>query len=589
MSEVPAVCARGVAFTYPGVADSIPAAAVLTDLSLEVAPGECLGLMGANGVGKTTLCRLVAALAPRLTGGELRGRLTILGLDATRIEPGSLAGLVGIAFQEVEHQLFNSTVEAELAWGLEALGLPPAEIARRIGWALEVVGLEVALSRPPASLSGGEQRRLALAVALSTQPELLVLDEPLSGLDPAGVREVLAALGALRRETAAAILVTESNPEGVLALADRMAVLAGGRVALEGTPREVFGRVEELAEVGAAIPQLAQLAEALNSGLGTRFSFLTLDEAEQALAPVLSGEDMPAAAPSTLPAPEMPSALAPVACGTRGTEAFCFERVVFNYPEGPAVLHEVELAVPAGQFVALVGANGSGKTTLAKQVIGLLRPGGGRVRVQGRDAAQLSVGQLAQQVGYLFQHPERQIFASTVWDEVAFGPQNLGLERAVIEERVAAALARFGLTALVAAPPAVMSYALRRLVTLASVAAMEPAILVLDEPTVGLDAPGRAATLDWVHELHAGGRTILLVTHDMAAAAQAERMVVLEAGRVVADDRPAGIFRRPELMEQAALEAPPVALLAARLGLPAEVLEVGAMVRILTDRVDLGG
>lgn len=580
MSDDPAVWARGVAFTYPAVADSIPAAAVLTDLSLEVAPGECLGLMGANGVGKTTLCRLVTALAPRLTGGELKGRLTILGLDATRIKPGALAGRVGIAFQEVEHQLFNSTVEAELAWGLEALGLPPPEIARRIGWALEVVGLEVALSRPPASLSGGEQRRLALAVALSTQPELLVLDEPLSGLDPAGVREVLAALGALRRETAAAILMTESNPEGVLALADRMAVLAGGRVALEGTPREVFGRVEELAEVGAAIPQLAQLAEALNSGLGTRFSFLTLDEAEEALAPVLPREDTPAAAPS---------ALAPLARGKRGTEAFCFERVVFNYPEGPPVLHEVELAVPTGQFVALVGANGSGKTTLAKQVIGLLRPAGGRVRVQGRDAAQLSVGQLAQQVGYLFQHPERQIFASTVWDEVAFGPRNLGLEPAAIKERVAAALARFVLSDLAAAPPAVMSYALRRLVTLASVAAMEPAILVLDEPTVGLDAPGRAATLDWVHELHGGGRTILLVTHDMAAAAQAERMVVLEAGRVVADDRPAGIFRRPELMAQAALEAPSVALLAARLGLPAEVLEVGAMVRVLRERVDFAG
>ena len=152
MSDDPAVCARGVAFSYPAVADSIPAAAVLTDLSLEVVPGECLGLMGANGAGKTTLCRLVAALAPRLTGGELRGGLVILGLDATGIEPGSLAGRVGIAFQEVEHQLFNSTVEAELAWGLEALGLPPPEIARRIGWALEVVGLEVALSRPPASL-----------------------------------------------------------------------------------------------------------------------------------------------------------------------------------------------------------------------------------------------------------------------------------------------------------------------------------------------------------------------------------------------------------------------------------------------------
>ena len=237
-------------------------------------------------------------------------------------------------------------------------------------------------------------------------------------------------------------------------------------------------------------------------------------------------------------------------------------------------------AIPAGQFVALVGANGSGKTTLARHIIGLLRPAAGRVLVDGRETASLSVAELARQVGYLFQHPERQIFASAVWDEVAFGPRNLGLDADAVATRVGAALARFELTALAQAPPAVLSYALRRLVTLASVAAMEPAVLVLDEPTVGLDAPGWATTLAWCREVHRAGRTVLLITHDMEVAALAERVVVLEGGRVIADGAPAAIFARPELLAQASLEPPPVAALAQRLGLPPTVLDVPAFLAL---------
>jgi energy-coupling factor transport system ATP-binding protein len=523
--------------------------------------------MGANGAGKTTLCRLVTALAPQHTGGELSGRLTVLGHDSSQVEPAALAGRVGVTFQEVEHQLFNATVEAEVAWGLEALGMPPDEMARRLQWALEVVGLDVDLSRSPASLSGGQQRRLALAVALASRPELLVLDEPVGGLDPAGAREVLDALAALRQETRAAILMTESNPEAVLALADEVAVLADGQVAADGPPDSVFARADMLGQLGVAVPQLARLAAGLNAKLETDYSFLTLDAAEQAL--VMKFHPQGSAPPvSGRQAEDV------MQVGGSGPPALSFKKVAFSYPSGPPVLHEIELGIPAGQFVALIGANGSGKTTLAKHTIGLLRPEAGAVWVNGEDAAGLPVGQLAQRVGFLFQQPERQIFASTVWEELAFGPRNLGLQAAVVEERVSFSLAYFALTELADTPPAVLSYALRRLVTLASLAAMEPAILVLDEPTVGLDAQGWAVTLDWVEELHADGRTVLLVTHDMRAAARAERAIVLTDGRIIADAPPAKVFRQPELLARAALEPPPVAALAKRLGLPAEVLDV---------------
>jgi energy-coupling factor transport system ATP-binding protein len=227
------------------------------------------------------------------------------------------------------------------------------------------------------------------------------------------------------------------------------------------------------------------------------------------------------------------------------------------------VLRGVSLAVRPGDFLALVGANGSGKTTLIKHFNGLLRPRRGEIRVAGQDTAGRSMGELARQVGYLFQRPEQQIFSPTVRQELAFGPHNLGLPQAEIEVRVEAALARFRLTAVAGQPPAILSYGLRRRVTLASLAAMDPPVLVLDEPTVGLDARGLEETFGWLTELRAQGRTIVLVTHDMTlAAAHAERIVVLCQGQVIGDGPPAELFQQTELLARAALVPPPVIALA---------------------------
>ena len=244
------------------------------------------------------------------------------------------------------------------------------------------------------------------------------------------------------------------------------------------------------------------------------------------------------------------------------------------------VLRGIDLSVPRGQFVALVGANGSGKTTLVKHLNGLLRPRRGRLCVVGQDTAPCSVGELARQVGYLFQHPEQQIFSASVRQEVAFGPRNLGLSAAEVDRRVDAALIRFDLAAIADAPPAILSYGLRRRVTLASLAAMDPPVLVLDEPTVGLDAPGLRETLNWLAELQARDHTILLVTHDMALVTEhAERAVVLHQGQILADGRPAELFRQADLLARASLTPPPVMALAQALrphGLQGDGLTVEA-------------
>ena len=238
--------------------------------------------------------------------------------------------------------------------------------------------------------------------------------------------------------------------------------------------------------------------------------------------------------------------------------------LVFWYDdENAPVLRGLELAVQRGEFLALVGANGSGKTTLTKHFNGLLRPRHGRVRVNGQETTSRSVGELARDVGYLFQNPEQQIFSPTVRQEVAFGPQNLGLSSAEVEAQVDEALDRFRLADVADSPPAILSYGLRRRVTLASLAAMDPPVLVLDEPTVGLDAPGLAETFDWLAELHAKGRTIVLVTHDMALAAEhADRVVAMHEGRIIASAPPAELFQQRELLSQTLLAAPPVLALA---------------------------
>jgi cobalt transport protein ATP-binding subunit len=255
----------------------------------------------------------------------------------------------------------------------------------------------------------------------------------------------------------------------------------------------------------------------------------------------------------------------------------------FWYQRGNPVLHGVNLHVPGGQFLAIVGANGSGKTTLVKHFNGLLRPRRGQVTVQGQETTRRSVGELARQVGFLFQHPEQQIFSASVRREVAFGPQNLGLTPSEVEARVEAALARFDLLDIAESPPAILSYGIRRQVTLASLAAMDPPILVLDEPTVGLDGRGVRETFAWLEEMHAGGRTVVLVTHDMNLVAEyAERAVVLSQGRILGDGEPAALFGQADLLRHASLKLPPVMALAEALrprGLAGHALTVEAFSR----------
>lgn len=565
---------EGLHFSYPPRLPDGPSVEVLRGLTLHAPAGQALAIMGPTSSGKTTLALLLAGLAPEMTGGQVRGQAWVAGLDPVTTSPARLSHTVGLVFQEPERQLFNMTVAEEVAFGLEGRAVPPQQIGERVQRALASVGLTGLEQRAPWQLSGGQQKRLAIASILAMQPPILVLDEPMAGLDPAGRREVAALLADLKRTTGATVIVTEKDAEFVARWAERVAVLADGQIALEGAPNELFQQTKRLHALGVAAPQMAELAARLRAE-GEDAAFLTA-----AAGAAWAARHRPTAWPAqpataTPPAPELPAS-------QKRSPAVAVEAVSFAYPGGAPALAGLSLTVQPGEFVALVGPNGGGKSTLARHINGLLRPQQGAVALFGQPSAGRPVGELARSVGYVFQNPDRQIFAATVREEVAFGPRNLGLTGQTLTQRVTEALAAFDLTALAEAPPAVLGYGLRRLVTLASVWAMQPAIWLLDEPTTGLDARLTGLLMERLHTLHGSGHTVLFITHDLKLAAGAQRIVGISQGRVVLDGPPQSVFADSASLEAIGLRPPPIARLSALLepaGFPHPMLNVEQFMR----------
>ncbi|HNT73655.1 MAG TPA: ABC transporter ATP-binding protein [Anaerolineae bacterium] len=473
---------HSLSFTYPPLYAGESITSVLREITFSVAPGGALAVLGPNGSGKSTLCHVLAGLTPRYTGGGATGRVTVAGGDVLASPPP--VGVVGALFQDAAAQLFNHNVEHEVAWGLEALGVPTAQIGPQVMAALERFGLAALRHRPPWALSGGQQKRLALATLWAMQPRVLLLDEPLGGLDLAGQQEVQEALTGLRQSGTGVLLTTlEASTAGY---ASQAALLNAGKLS-PPFPSAALANQSELIEAGIAYPP-----------------YLWPDFGAAQFQP--------------------------------GPPALELVDLSFHYPGEQVALHNIDLTIPRGQFVALIGPNGAGKSTLIRHFNGLLRPTQGRVRLLGQDTAGRRVGELARSVSYLFQRPEQQFFAATVRDEVAYGPTQLRLPDA--RARVAAALARFALTPYAALPPAILSYGAQRAVALAALAALDTPVLALDEPTVGLDGRGRAQLLEWLVARRAAGVTLVVVTHEMALAARADRVIALDAGRIIADGAP---------------------------------------------------
>jgi len=553
MTEDLAVQIHGLTYTYPN------GARALHDVDLEVHRGEYVAIMGANGAGKTTLCLLINGVIPHITGGRVKGRVHVLGMDTFEHHVYELARHVGIVLQDPETQLFASSVRAEVAFAAENLGLPRDEILDRVAWALRVVRLEGMEERTPAQLSGGQKQRLAIAAGLVMQPQVMVLDEPTSQLDPLGTEEVFTVLRHLNRDLGITVILATHKSEQVARFADRVVVLNRGHIVAMGTPSRVFSQVELLERVRVQVPAVTRVEHSLSQHLPLGRPSVTLEESRARLASLLEE--------GRLRVREKPQGR-PVGMelgrGKGGRPYIEVQDVCYNYPgtASPA-LEGIDLQVQPGEFIGMIGQNGAGKTTLMKIILGLLRPSSGRVLVEGADIAHMSPARLARSIGLVLQNPDTQLFALSVEEEVAFGPRNCGLSEEEVRARVERALRQVGLWEQRQEYPFNLSFGDRRKISVAAVAAMEPRVLIFDEPTTGQDYRGRYELADFARQLNHNGTTVIMITHDMDLIAEyTERLVVMGNGWILLDGPTREVFREQEILAQTSIAPPQVTQLA---------------------------
>jgi len=526
VDEPPALAFEGFTFSYR----RRPRPA-LRGVDLRLGEGETLALLGPSGAGKTTLCSAVNGVVPRLLKGEASGRVLLFGEETGVRSVPDWAGTVGVVFQDFESQIFTTGAALEVAFGPENLGLPPAEVRLRVGECLERVGLAAMADRNPATLSGGEKQRLVLAAVLALGPRLLVLDEPTTDLDPAAKADLFSLVKGLGRE-GRTILAVDHEPE-LLSAAGRAAVLSDGRVLRDGPASELRIRPDWMRAHGLAPDPVGEAWRSLGLGAVPANALEAGAELRRLgarLAPPLSGR-------------------------TGGDPVLQVEGLRVTYEGGIEALRGVDLVVREGETLAIVGPNGSGKTTLARVLAGLQRPGSGRVSHRGRrlEGPRGAVGR----VGLVFQEPDDQIFSPTVAEEVACGPRALGLGEEEVRTRSAEALEAVGLAGREVEDPFTLPKGDRQKVAVASVLATGPEVLVLDEPTTGLDRRELDGMLALLARLRDAGHAVVAVTHAMeVAAAEADRVVVLVGGRVLADGPPRKVFADRGLLAAARLRAP---------------------------------
>jgi energy-coupling factor transport system ATP-binding protein len=477
---------------------------------------------------------------------------------------GELAGTVGMVFQDFEAQLFATTVRDEILFGMEQLGVAAHEMQQRLNEALSLVGLLGFESRDPTTLSGGQKQRLAIAAILALRPQILVLDEPTTDLDPQGRQEIFSLLGRMRGEGRTLILVEHELSAAVNA--DRVVLLSEGRVITADRPDLVLPQVKLLTHYGVRPRDIDRVCQHFGMKV-------FLQDSKQAVAFLRKYFSLGGEKPlrKDHAQEEFLARGSRLNCQPNQREEFSsflsLQSVSLVYPGSPPAIREVSLTIREGEFIALLGQNGSGKTTLAKIVSGLLSPSSGQVFLHGQELNRIPLHALAQEVSYVFQNPDHQLFAGTVEEEVAFGPRNIGLTNGELETRVQESLAAVGLEARRTNDPFLLGRGERQRLAVASLLALHPRVLILDEPTTGLDYPEQRQMMQLLSRLHREGRTIMIITHaPWVAAEYAERALLMSQGRLVWDGPLRSLCARPDLCTATAFHPPDITVMGAQFG-----------------------
>ena len=568
-------------YRYPGTTQL-----ALDGVSFTVEKGEFIGIAGENGAGKSSLSQALLGLIPQFYKGAYGGSVTVCGMDARSTPVSELCRHVGLVFQNPFNQLSGAkdTVYDEVGYGLQNLGFPPEEIRTRVESVLRCFGIWEYRDRNPFDLSGGQLQRVAICSVLAMKPDVLILDEPTSQLDPEGSEEVFHTVDELTK-MGITIIMIEQKIEKLAGYCDRVLLMHQGHVVDYDTPRKIFSR-EDLYDLGVNPPAYTCFARAnalvfedgtlpvthaetlervkasgadratLIASLRTMTAGVQMESATPqpvAAQPARAGVDAAAAAASASTSSDHASEAAGAADAT-----FQVKDLRFSYVKGREVLHGLNLALDH-RPTAIIGQNGAGKTTLVRVLKGLLKPDSGEIRYQGENLETKTVAELASRVGYVFQNPDDQIFKYKVLEEVMFGPLNIGMSPQEAEASAHEALRMVGLDEKAGENPYDLELSDRKMVAIASVLAMNTDVIILDEPTIAQSWNGREKIREIIQAKAAEGKLVIAILHDMDFVANSfARVIAMAHGEILADDTPAEIFRNHPVLEKAALAAPPL-------------------------------
>jgi len=539
----------------------------LKDISLEIEDGEFVLLTGPSGGGKSSLCRCCNGLIPHFYGGKIAGRVEIGSIDTLQHSTKEIAAKVGMVFQDPENQLVATDVEREIAFGLENLAFPREVIAKRIEESLDTLGISALRCRQLHELSGGEKQKVAIASVLALHPSVLILDEPTSELDPKGAEDVLSVLSRLNDELGITVLLVEHRMDRVVQYADRLIVLDRGIIAVDSDIRDIMNSgYQELSRIGIGIPPIIRLVQELKGkGINIDGTPFTVKDGRLILDKVFS---------------QASGQPAQFSKNDAGKPIIEVEKLWHTYPNGVTALKSVSLSITEGEFVAIMGRNASGKTTLVKHFNRLLTPTKGNVKIGSIDTRRATIAEMAKKVGFVFQNPNDHLFADTVEEEIAFTLKNLGFGSGEIASRVDEVLDEFNIAAYRNHYPRSLSGGEKQRVALASILAARPKILILDEPTRGMEYRLKSELMDFIEEYRHQGNIVILVSHDVEMVAEyADRVILLSEGKIVVDGN------KHDVLSRALLFSPQINRLVqafTRYGVPDNILTVEEALDILS-------
>lgn len=561
----PAIEIKNLSFQYKLQEDT----KALDGINLSIDKGQFVVVMGASGAGKSTLANSLNGLIPNFIRGKYEGEVRINAESTKDKGVSKMAKDIGLVFQDFEAQLFSTNAKLEIAFGPENFAIPREEIEKIITQVLDVVDLKGFEKRHPATLSGGQKQRLAIGSVLASQPDIICMDEPTTDLDPLGKLQIFKIANNLHQNAAFTLVIVEHETEEALH-ADRILVMEKGKIIADGGPQEILRQVDMYEKMGLMPLQIPLFFKRLMALKDEALPLTVTEGLAQFKAYNLSIES------------EKYEMLLEK---DRQREAHYGETVLtvrdlkHTYQNGNEVLHGMNLEVKKGEFLAILGHNGSGKTTLVRHFNGLLQPTEGNVVVHGLDTRENSIFEIGKHIGYVFQNPDHQIFSDTVYDEVAFSPKIRGCSEEEIKNRVTESLASVALEGYEKEDPFVLSKGERQRIAVAAVLSAQPQIIILDEPTTGLDFAEQRQMMELIKKLNEKGHTIIIITHTMWVAAEyAHKIAVIREGHIMKYGLTRKVFQDEEELMKSYLKPPHIVKMSNQLG--KTVLSVDEMLSI---------